>query len=94
MLTLAQFKARFPEFAEADDTMLQAVLDEQEENLADDWGDREEEVHGLKTADALATSAHGRRGRLIVSKEMLTQYRQQIDRLQNVHACGRRRVVV
>lgn len=92
MLTEAAFTTRYPEFATATAGLVQAVLDEQELNLADDWGDREDEAHGLATAHHLALSPFGRSADL-VDKSGETQYGRRLELLKRMFACGRRRVV-
>lgn len=65
-MTLAAFKARFPEFVTAPDPMVQAVLDAAATELnADEIGAPFDEAHGMLTAHKLAISPFGRAARML-----------------------------
>lgn len=60
-MNLASFRIRYPEFARADDTLVQAHLDEAEGGLDPAvYGTRFDEAHGLLTAHTLSISPFGR----------------------------------
>lgn len=67
MLTLQQFKDRFPEFKAAwaaGDALVQAALDDAAARTdADVFGDLANEAHGYLTADILASKPTGREAR-------------------------------
>jgi hypothetical protein len=60
-VNLSTFSIIYPEFDEADPTMVQAHLEQAAARLhAETWGDRYDEIHGLETAHDLAMSPFGR----------------------------------
>jgi uncharacterized protein DUF4054 len=73
-VNLAAFRARFPEFENADDALVQACLDASAaETSAADWGASYDEAHGLLAADKLAKSPFGTNQRLEAGKETTYQ---------------------
>jgi len=78
-VTLAQFRARFPEFSTAANTLVSAVLDEAACELDEtDLGDAYDAAHGLLTAHKLATSPFGQAARMLNEKGEST-YEKSLD---------------
>jgi hypothetical protein len=64
-LNLATFRARFPEFADADDALVQEKLDEAARRTpAGEWTTVENDAHAYLAAHLLALSPFGRDARL------------------------------
>lgn len=68
-MILSAFKTRFAEFRTADDTFVQAVLDEAATELnAGEIGGPYDAAHGLLAAHKLAISPFGRAARMLNDK--------------------------
>jgi hypothetical protein len=63
---IASFRARYPEFSNASDSLVVSCLNEAEMELVAnaDWGNRFDTAHGLLTADKLWSSPFGATMRL------------------------------
>lgn len=60
-MDITAFRAAYPEFDEAGDTLVTAKLTDAAGRLSTDaWGDRYDEAHGLMTAHKLVMSPFGR----------------------------------
>lgn len=82
-LTVAEFRARFPEFTSTivGDAVVQARLDEAAiETPKKVWGDLTTTGHGWLTAHLLSSSGYGRE----VNKDGTTSYGRRFDRLAEV----------
>lgn len=78
-LTLAQFRTRFPEFASTDADLVQAKLDDAEEDIDEDvWGDATAKGHGWLTAHLLSSTSYGKE----VSKDGTTSYGRRYEEMQ------------
>lgn len=88
MLTLAQFRVRFPEFNSANDPLVNAYLDIAKESIDSEvWGTRENEGHGYLTAHLLCLSPSGQMSRL-VAKDGSTTYEHRYHALIQMIAGG------
>lgn len=93
LATLANFRVQFPEFASADDTLVQAWLDAAALEIDEDvWGDKAPQGHMYLAAHKLALSPYGQAARLAKSATDST-YNEHFTRLVGLIACGRGRVV-
>ena len=87
-VTLASFRTRFPEFAETDDAMVQAKLDEVAVALDDRvFGARIDEAVAYLVAHRLALSPFGQNARM-VAKDGSTTYGEQYAGIQRAAAGG------
>lgn len=80
-MTLAEFRVRYPEFKNAGDTLVQAVLDETEGELDTEvWASKWDTGHGLLTAHRLALSPFGQTARM-VDAQRSTTYKKHFDEI-------------
>jgi len=85
VLNLAGFRALFPEFAKANDALVQSRLDQAAKRLdVAVWGIRIDEGHGLLTAHLLALSPFGQAARLVSDKGQTTYGKQYQDILPEI----------
>lgn len=83
MMTLAQFRVRYPEFGTADDSLVQAMLDDAAIRLnADAFGAKADIAHGLMAAHILLNKPYGRSQRLESGSTEDDRYMQELDRLK------------
>jgi hypothetical protein len=89
-MTVAEFKAKYPEFTEAGDPLIQEHLDDAAAQTdAEIWGDKSEIGIGLMTAHLMALSPYGRNARL--EKEPFTTiYGERLRVMQSDVASGHR----
>lgn len=86
MLTLSQFRTRFPEFAAVTDPTMQAFLDAAELRTdAEVFGALASDAHGWLAAHLAAASPQGREARLTKSSEK-TLYLIERESLETI--CG------
>lgn len=64
-VSVSTFKAAYPEFAKAGDTLLTEQLAQVELEVSDSWADRRDTVVMLTLADTLANSPWGRDARMV-----------------------------
>lgn len=77
-LSLAQFRAKFAEFAAASDPLVQEALDEASDELDPDvWGSRLNAGHGWLTAHILTESGYGKQ----VPKDGTTTFGRRFEEL-------------
>jgi hypothetical protein len=83
MLTLAQFRAIYPEFKAQSDPMVQGALDFAELRTdASIFGDFVNEAHGALTADILASRPSGREAKMKdMTKTCYAEKREQLEAL-------------
>lgn len=88
-MTLAEFKALYPEFAPAGDAWITAILAQSEALIGDSVpaGDKRENLVGLTTAATLARSPKGRAANL-ASKSGQSVYSRELDRARTGHTCA------
>lgn len=80
-LSTSVFKTRFPHFADVDDTLVQAKLDEAEQEIDETvWDTKAETGHGYLTAHKLSLEPSGRDARL-KKDEARSTYSVEFDRL-------------
>lgn len=86
---LRHFRARFPEFNNAPDTLIQATLDGCAVEFASSiWGTKLDEGHGYLTAHKLSLSPFGQQARLADGKRGETTYMLEYTRLVRIVAQG------
>lgn len=85
-LSLAVFRARYPEFVDAGgggapgDAFVQAKLNEAERRVDSTvWGDKAEDGHGLLTAHLITMSPYGRDARLTIGGVATSTYKVEFD---------------
>lgn len=88
-MTRAEFLVKFPEFESAPSALIDSALSDASAIVPTTWGDWREQVIGLETAQALATSPMGRNARLV---EDATIYEAKLLRLKRAQACLLNRV--
>lgn len=87
-VTATSFKTAFPEFANADNTLVAAVITRAAADCpADTWGDLTDRGVELVTAQALALSPNGR-GTQLVNKDGSTVYDQRLIDLKRAVTLG------
>lgn len=86
-LSRADFRARYPEFATAADTHVDAALAEAERFTSDGWGADRDDIVALQAAHILAISPMGRDARLS-AKDGSSTYLAQYERRAKAHACA------
>ena len=93
-MTLADFRALFPEFDTASDALVTAKLTEAESNTSDTWqsDSLREEFIGLRTAHALNTSPSGRNARIDPRSGVKSPYYERMRAIMRSHACVLNRV--
>jgi hypothetical protein len=80
-MTLEGFRDLYPEFQQAPDPLVEALLTQTEKGLSlEIWGERFDEIHGLETANALALRPDGISLRL--EGGTVSIYQSQIDQLR------------
>lgn len=86
--SIAVFKARYPEFATAADTLVQAVIDDAAQMFAESvMGAQHMQAVSAQAADFLARSPFSRDMKL-VAKDGTTAYSEQVERLRRICAIG------
>lgn len=86
--SIAQFKARYPEFATASDTLVQAVIDDAAQMFAADvMGVQHTQAVAAQAADFMARSPFARDMKLVL-KDGSTAYGDQVERLRRIAAIG------
>jgi hypothetical protein len=86
---LRHFRARFPEFNQAPDSLVQATLDGCSVEFAPTiWGNKLDEGHGYLTAHKLSLSPFGQQARLAEGKRGETTYFLEYQRLVRTVAHG------
>lgn len=94
-MTAAEFKVAYPEFKTAPDGVVTAAIAEQELMVSDTWGTRRTMVLGLRVADALAKSPHGRNGRLNITSDsapLENPYTKKLEELRKAQGWANNRV--
>jgi hypothetical protein len=87
-VTLAEFRARFPEFEPTDDDMVTAQLAAAELFVSDSWdADERDEIVALRAASLIATSLVGRQAGLSDPKEGISTYDRRLKERLDAHAC-------
>ncbi len=82
MLDLTQFRARFPEFASVDSTLLQSKLDDARARVSEAvFGARANEAHGWLAAHLAASAPWGYQARLEGTRDGSTVYSAAFDKL-------------
>lgn len=92
MHTLSSFLTAFPEFEPTDTTVVQSALDASGSWIADEWGELENEYHGLLTAERLYLSPFGMPSKQ-ESPETASPYTKRLRQMRAAYACGRNRAV-
>lgn len=88
MISLADFRAAYPEFARVADPLVQVALDKAEKRTsAEVFGDQTDEAHGLLAAHLLAISPMGRESRL-QKESRVTTYLTERTWLEHITGCG------
>ncbi len=89
VVTLAEWRARFPEFSAASDTLCQACIDEAHTRVSVKVWSPVQRIAGIKylAAHLVATNPSGEFARLDEA-EGSTQYSQEFDRLKRTVAAG------
>jgi hypothetical protein len=91
-MTIAEFLESQPEFTGAEDTLIQAKIDEATRRRRSEvWGDLQEDGIRLLTCRLLALSPYGRAMKM-VSKDGTTVYDEENTRLCRVVAVGHGRL--
>lgn len=81
MIDAATFLVRFPEFATTPSPLLEATLERAASSLRGPLGADEDELHGLETADLLASAPEGQMSRLENKTGAKTTYRLRVEQL-------------
>lgn len=79
MITLAQFRSRFPEFADAGDSLVNEFLTAAANQIGPVFGAGEDDAHGWLTAALLVKAPNGKFARLRSDKGTST-YQQEWER--------------
>lgn len=93
-MTVGDFKALFPEFANAPEPLVESILAQEEVFMSNAWTeDQHEVVLGLRVADALTLSPFGSNQRLVdTKKQMHSTYRIKLERIYRMNAFAKNRV--
>lgn len=90
MLTVSEFRARFPEFKLVPDGTIQAALDDAATRTdADVFGSSTNEAHGWLTADILASHPHGNTARhKLTNVPLPSMYALKRAELERIYCAG------
>jgi len=91
-VTVASFKAAYPEFAKAGDPMIAAHLAHVELEVSDSFGDQRDQAVMLRLADTLALSSFGRNARLVAPTDGATTYGQRFRAMAEANAVSASRL--
>ena len=87
-MLLTDFRVRFPEFGQVDDSLVEAALDEAELELSTTiFRTQFDAAHGALTAHKLALSPYGQAARM-VAKDGSTTYEKHFNKLKFQNAGG------
>jgi hypothetical protein len=93
-VTKVEFLVAYPEFVVIDSeepTLVQAVLDEADKAVSDQWGDKRDEIHGLETAHRLALKPSGRNAKLS-TRMGKSSYGEQLKERRRAFGCALNRL--